>query len=253
MKKIKVLIGLLIILSCSSEDEITENELGNPGMIKSIISSSPNENDAKISYSYQDGNKLKSIAYSKESLDDGTLDYKHYFFYEDNLIVRIESSYRTENITNLNVINYFEYDNDGKLIKFTRDSNRDGIETHNYSHLSNGNISDSYKRQNMSNFQTKTLEINDAKNLVSDGFYRTYTYDDKRSPHYGIIGFDKLYFAEIHLLGVESYPEYYNNIKTITWNFNSRSFSYKYNSDLKPLSRDYEDMNYIFTTTYQYY
>lgn len=242
-----------MISACSREAEITRNESGNSGMIKSIIGSSPYTNDSKTSYFYEDGDKLKRIEYSKESIDDGTLDYKHHFFYEGNLIVKIESFYRTKYITNLNVINYFEYSSNKKLIKFTRDSNRDGVEIHNYTYSSNGNIIDSYKKENMTNYETKVLEINDKKNLIFDGYFKTYTYDDKRSPYHGITGFDKLYFVEMHLLGVENYPEYYNNIKTMSWNFSSRSFFYEYNSDLKPLIRRFDYHNSIFTSMYQYY
>lgn len=239
MKKIKLLICLLLIIACSNEDEISKNELGNSGMIKAIIFKtdiSPHESDSKTSYFYSEGNKIKRIEYLKEkTVDYGTVDYKHHFFYENNLIIRVESFYRTKDITNLNVVYYFEYDSNQRIIKFTRDSNRDGIEIHNYEYLNNGNISDNYKKENMNNFQTNILEFDINGNLTYDGYYERFTYDNKTSPYFGIIGFDKLFFVNMNSLQGSFYPTYFNNLKTRSYNSIVNNYSYEYNSESKPI------------------
>jgi len=237
MKKLKLLIYLLLIFACSNDNETSENDSGSSGLIKSRIFKTdiaPNESDSKRSYFYSDGNKLKRIEYLKEkTVDDGTLDYKHHFFYENNLIVRIESFYRSKYTTNLNVVNYFEYDINENLVKFTRDSNRDGVEIHNYEYLNNGNVNDNYIKEGWNSQDTKTLEFDINRNLISVasiGHITTYEYDDKISPFFGIAGLDKLYFVEMNLLQSGIYPTYYNFFK-----FNNPD-EYEYNSELKPVS-----------------
>jgi len=174
---------------------------------------------------------------------DYTNDFTFIFFYEGDLIIKIET-FKNDN-DQPHVIDYFEYNSAQRLIKYVRNFIGD-ITSYEYSYLANGNIGETIILNDIVNpLDKKELKIQ-HNNLVEDS-HTKYTYDNMKSPYYGITGLDKIYFVNKRS-PFDNYPSYKNNIiKTIRTDITSvLNYTYEYNSDGKPTKNN-------FTTFYNYY
>lgn len=182
---IMLLIGVLILNSCSSNNE-TETQPVDLILVKKIIKTySPND-VVILTYRY-DGNRIIS-----ESDDNG---YVSNFTYTGNVITKIEE--RVNNVFQRS--REYTYV-DGKVAMLVKKTNYDGTDSYSYTYNSNGTVS--YKRTRTGSVNTTgLLTISDGNIIKNERFSsiqpsssvaNLYGYDTKNNPFKNVLGFNLL-------------------------------------------------------------
>ena len=227
-KNLIFIISITFCISCSNNDDSSNSEAGNSGLLKKTIKhfNYSNLSDEIFEYFYEDGNRLKRIESSRGS--------KLIFTYSNDLIIKTEW-FGAGNDFSSKEFN-FEYNSNNQLIKFVKSPSIQ--DNYVYTHLDNGNIKyDQYYSPNPSpaNYKRTVELIMENGNLINEDVY-FFTYDNNmKSPYYGIKGLDKTYFVD-QLMEFDNYPSYFNNLTNwIHQGVSNTNYSYEYNTDNKPI------------------
>lgn len=245
MKKTLLFFLVIISFACSkdSDDNVFNNTV-NPGLLKTIIKYNYDyygnpEIYSKKNIFYKNGNKIDYVSVEIFSQNNISSIAKIYYHYTGNLITSKER-FVGDNPTS-QADDYFEYDNQNRVIKYKRYHNLPYNE-YTYEYLTNGNIIETYYTMQGVDFTPYSSEnlTFDTNNNLASRFQRNMVYDNNFSPTYGIIGLEKIYFID-QLSDDDFYPNYYNNIIQINGTTNGQAFQsnfeFVYNNSNKPIKR----------------
>lgn len=243
MKKIFCLVSfsLLTLVSCSSDDNTSENNpSGNDLLLKRIVEGDVLLGGSFVNYTYN-GNKLVEINHNDEMADVYT--------YTGNLITKIEKLQGPpDQERDLLSTDSFEYNANNQLVKFkttTPDSDMERVTTYVYN---NNTVTfeqyENYPGEAPELLKTGTITIQNGEiaqlQVVKefDSYTDNYTYDTKNSVFKNVVGYDKLIFT--HIIGEQgSFTSVDSIIGGIAHNFvNNGEFEYTYNSDNYPITAD---------------
>lgn len=253
MKNLCFIILTLIFVSCSNDEEINNNS--NNDLLKKIIYYNYTNFGTEIYKS-----KELSIYYANENKIDyvkvecfgsnctgniATIKYH----YSGNLIT---SKQRFINNTATEIIDYFEYDNQNRVVKYKR-YNPSYMREYTYEYLTNGNIKvTEFEPLGLNFIPTDSYEmtLDQNQNIISySSSNGTDIYDTKVSAINGIIGMDKIYFID-QLSDDTFYLSYSNNVIS-TYGIDSQGFnyqynySYEYNANNKPTKKYKDNKLYV--------
>lgn len=244
MKNLCFIILTLLVVSCSSDNETTSNN-SNSGLLKTIITygvtnfGTQTYKDNEVNIFYTENNKIDYVTVENfSSSSTGNIATIKYH-YTGDLITSKERFINNNPVSQAD--DYFEYDNQNRVIKYKR-YHEIPYNEYTYAHLSNGNILETYYIQQGLDFipgYSNNFTFDTNLNLTSSNF-ENYQYDNKLSPTYGILGLDKIYYID-QLSDDDFYPTYFNNItyhtSTINGVFFEVNFTYEYNSNDKPTKK----------------
>jgi hypothetical protein len=253
MKNLYFILLVLFLFSCSNDEETNNN---NNDLLKKIITYQYTNfgNDIykynELIINYTSDNKIDNVKVqtfgSSSTGEIATIKYH----YSGDLIVAKERF--IGNNTTSQADDYFEYDNQNRVVKYKRYHDLPHSE-YTYEYLSNGNILVTRFEQSGIDFvaaNSYIMTLDQNQNIISYiGYNSTTTYDNKVSAINGIIGMDKIYFID-QLSDDTFYLSYANNI-TSTYGVDSQGFnfqnnySYEYNINNKPTKKFRENKLYF--------
>lgn len=242
MKNLSFIILSLMFVSCSNNEETTNN---NSGLLKRIVNygvtnfGTQTFKDDEINLFYSENNKIDYVTvenFSNSSTGNiATIKYH----YTGDLITLKERFIDSNPISQAD--DYFEYDNQNRVIKYKRYHNIPYNE-YTYEYLTNGDILETYYIQNGFDFIPGFSDnfTFDANLNLTSRLAENYEYDNKLSPTYGILGLDKIYYID-QSSDDDFYLTYFNNIIYQTNTHNGTFFeinsTYEYNSNNKPIKK----------------
>jgi len=255
MKNLCFIILTLIFVSCSNDEETNNNNNSSNDLLKKIIYYNYTNFGTEIYKSkelniyYTNENKIDYVKVEcfgpNCSGDIATIKYQ----YSGNLIT---SKQRFINNTAAAINDYFEYDNQNRVVKYKRYHYPFWYE-YTYEYLSNGNIKVTKFDQLGINFiptDSYEMTLDQNQNIISySSSNGTSTYDNKVSAINGIIGMDKIYF--IDQLSDDTFYLSYSNNKISTYGIDSQGFnyqynySYEYNANNKPTKKYIDNKLYV--------
>jgi hypothetical protein len=242
MKNLCFIILTIIFLSCSNDEDSSNN---NSGLLKTIITYNVTNfgtqtfKSDEVNLFYSENNKIDYVTVENFSPNSSGNKATIKYHYSGDLITLKERF--IENNTTSQADDYFEYDNLNRIVKYKRYHSLPHSE-YTYEYLSNGNIIQTYYTQQGLDFipySSENFTFDSNLNLTSRNF-ENYEYDNKLSPTNGILGLDKIYYIDQYS-DDDFYPTYFNNIIYQTNSNNGTFFevnsTYEYNSDNKPIKK----------------
>lgn len=227
-KFLLVVIGLTTFLfnSCSNEDN--QNETTNTVLLKKIVQTNPQ--GTITSDAYYSGNKIIN-----EISSNG---YEGKYYYTGDLITKFERL--QNNILKESYI--YSYNSSGKVISCNVNivGNYTGTLTINYNNDGSINYNTAFTYSSSTVVENKsytaTILNNEIATFTENGsnIVYTYTYDSKKSARKNILGFDKIYLANIEsIIGC-----YQNVIQVKRNNIIKKTSIYTYNTEEYPLTEN---------------
>ncbi|TRX02032.1 hypothetical protein [Flavobacterium gawalongense] len=222
-----LLLGVLMLNSCSSNSE-TETKPVDSVLVKKIILTHSANDIETFTYKY-DGNKIVSRK------NDGG--FVSNYTYTGNVITKIEelSDNKFQSSRDYTYV-------DGKVATLVLKTNYDGTDTHSYTYNSNGTVS--YKRTRSNGVNTGILTIVNGNIVKNEVFYNgslsstyTYEYDTKNNPFKNVLGFNLLLDTNEEMFSP-------NNMTQDGGGTPALNYTFKYDANGFPMERKLSDANY---------